>query len=79
MGSYLQLGLVQDWNMSGHNWAGVLVPISPPGIAIGGLQDGSKQPQNAINRAYVATSGFGGSKSATQGGSWLDQDRGHTR
>ena len=40
----------------------------------GGLQKGSKQPRNA----YVAISGSGSSKSATQGGSWLDQDRGHT-
>ena len=48
--------------MSGHNWAGVLVPISPPGIAIGGLQDGSKRPQNAINWEYVAMNRPGGFK-----------------
>ena len=60
VGLHLQLGLVQDWNMSGHTWAGVLEPISPPGIAIGGLQDGSKQPQNAINWVYVAINSPGG-------------------
>ena len=47
--------------MSGHNWAGVLVPISPPGIAIGGLQNGSKRPQNAINWVCVAINSPGGS------------------
>ena len=61
MGSHLQLGLVQDWNMSGHTWADVLEPISPPGIAMGGLQDGSKRPQNAINWVYVAINSPGGS------------------
>ena len=48
--------------MSGHTWAGVLGPISPPGIAIGGLQDGSKRPQNAINWVYVAINSPGGFK-----------------
>ena len=31
--------------MSGHTWADVLGPISPPGIAIGGLQEGSNDPR----------------------------------
>ena len=33
--------MCEGWNMSGHTWADVLGPISPPGISIGGLQDGS--------------------------------------
>ena len=53
--------MCEGWNMSGHTWADVLEPISPPGIAMGGLQDRSKRPKNAINWVYVAINSPGGS------------------
>ena len=49
------------WIKIGDTHADMLESFFPSDIAIRGLRKGSKQPQNAIHRAYVAISGSGSS------------------
>ena len=50
----------------------MLEPLDPSGSAIGGLWNGPKSPQNAINEAYGAISCSGGSKLVVLHGFRLD-------
>ena len=56
----------------GHIQADVLEPLKLPVSAIGGLWNGQKGPQNAINEAYGALSCPGGPKLVVMRGYRLD-------